>query len=63
SVCRLSHHGGVKRISGLDPWCSQNLAREHVIRNSVTYIEHAVTALDIVCALKDSSCTLYSFGA
>jgi hypothetical protein len=39
------------------------LTQSQVIRNSVTYIEHAVTALDIVCALKHSSCTLYSFGA
>jgi hypothetical protein len=79
SLFRLSCCGGVKCISGLDPWCSQNHARKHVlssfcfalllltlsqvIRNSVTYTEHAVTTLDVVCVLKRFSCTLYGFGA
>ncbi|KAI6008749.1 histone-fold-containing protein [Pisolithus orientalis] len=40
---------------------------ENVIRDSVTYTEHAkrktVTALDVVYALKRSGRTLYGFGA
>ena len=41
--------------------------RLQVIRDSVTYTEHAkrktVTALDVVYALKRSGRTLYGFGA
>jgi histone H3/H4 len=41
--------------------------RPQVIRDSVTYTEHAkrktVTALDVVYALKRSGRTLYGFGA
>ena len=43
------------------------LNRLQVIRDSVTYTEHAkrktVTALDVVYALKRSGRTLYGFGA
>ncbi|KAJ7583257.1 histone-fold-containing protein [Mycena floridula] len=48
-------------ISHSESHCSQ------VIRDSVTYTEHAkrktVTALDVVYALKRSGRTLYGFGA
>ncbi|OJT04301.1 Histone H4 [Trametes pubescens] len=40
---------------------------ENIIRDSGTYTEHSkqksVTALNVVHALKCSSCTLYAFGA
>jgi histone H4 len=53
------------------PWSGRRVAltcrRPQVIRDSVTYTEHAkrktVTALDVVYALKRSGRTLYGFGA
>ncbi|KAJ7797437.1 hypothetical protein B0H13DRAFT_2168608 [Mycena leptocephala] len=62
--------GGVKRISGLIYEETRGVLKiflENVIRDSVTYTEHAkrktVTALDVVYALKRSGRTLYGFGA
>jgi len=47
--------------------CCSCLLSAQVIRDSVTYTEHAkrktVTALDVVYALKRSGRTLYGFGA
>jgi len=44
-----------------------NPSLENVIRDSVTYTEHAkrktVTSLDVVYALKRQGRTLYGFGA
>ncbi|KAF8996070.1 histone-fold-containing protein [Hymenopellis radicata] len=61
AIRRLARRGGVKRISGLI------YEETRVIRDSVTYTEHAkrktVTALDVVYALKRSGRTLYGFGA
>ncbi|KIL63846.1 hypothetical protein M378DRAFT_11917 [Amanita muscaria Koide BX008] len=67
---RLARRGGVKRISGLIWEETRGVLKiflEDVIRDSVTYTEHAkrktVTALDVVYALKRSDRTLYGFGA
>ncbi|KAI0245933.1 histone-fold-containing protein, partial [Lactifluus subvellereus] len=67
---RLARRGGVKRISGLIYEETRGVFKiflENVIRDSVTYTEHAkrktVTALDVVYALKRSGRTLYGFGA
>ncbi|KAM6499226.1 hypothetical protein JOM56_004734 [Amanita muscaria] len=67
---RLARRGGVKRISGLIWEETRGVLKiflEDVIRDSVTYTEHAkrktVTALDVVYALKRSGRTLYGFDA
>jgi histone H4 len=59
AIRRLARRGGVKRISSLIYEETRNVLRsflENVIRDSVTYTEHAkrktVTALDVVYALK-----------
>ena len=48
-------------------WAEPDPETADVIRDSVTYTEHAkrktVTALDVVYALKRSGRTLYGFGA
>ena len=48
-------------------YSSSDLFNSQVIRDSVTYTEHAkrktVTSLDVVYALKRSGRTLYGFGA
>ena len=69
AIRRLARRGGVKRISSLIYEESRNVLRaflENVIRDSVTYTEHAkrktVTALDVVYALKRQGRTLYGFG-
>jgi histone H3/H4 len=53
--------------SQLTRLCSATYLSFQVIRDSVTYTEHAkrktVTALDVVYALKRSGRTLYGFGA
>jgi histone H4 len=61
--------GGVKRISGLIYDETRGVLKvflENVIRDSVTYTEHArrktVTAMDVVYALKRQGKTLYGFG-
>ncbi|KIK53167.1 hypothetical protein GYMLUDRAFT_250592 [Collybiopsis luxurians FD-317 M1] len=70
AIRRLARRGGVKRIFGLIYEDTHGVLKnflENVIRDSVTYTEHAkrktVTALDVVCALKRSGRTLYGFGA
>ncbi|PBK65866.1 histone-fold-containing protein [Armillaria solidipes] len=72
AIRRLARRGGVKRISGLIYEETRGvlkifLENLQVIRDSVTYTEHAkrktVTALDVVYALKRSGRTLYGFGA
>ncbi|KAK4875704.1 hypothetical protein RN001_012126 [Aquatica leii] len=59
AIRRLARRGGVKRISGL-------VFLGNVIRDAVTYTEHAkrktVTAMDVVYALKRQGRTLYGFG-
>ncbi|KAK7034958.1 histone-fold-containing protein [Favolaschia claudopus] len=69
AIRRLARRGGVKRISGLIYEETRGVLKiclETVIRDSVTYTEHAkrktVTALDVVYALKRSGRTLYGFG-
>ena len=69
AIRRLARRGGVKRISSLVYDETRSVLRlflENVIRDSVTYTEHAkrktVTALDVVYALKRQGRTLYGFG-
>ena len=66
---RLARSGGVKRTSGLIYEETRGVLKvflENVIRNLVTYTEHArrkiVTAMDVVYALKRQGKTLYGFG-
>ena len=70
AIRRLARRGGVKRISGLIYDEARTVLRgflENVIRDSVTYTEHArrktVTAMDVVYALKRQGRSLYGFGA
>lgn len=70
AIRRLARRGGVKRISGLiydETRGVLKLFLESVIRDSVTYTEHAkrktVTSLDVIYALKRQGRTLYGFGA
>jgi histone H4 len=69
AIRRLARRGGVKRISGLIYDETRGVLKvflEHVIRDAVTYTEHArrktVTAMDVVYALKRQGRTLYGFG-
>ena len=69
AIRRLARRGGVKRISSLVYDETRVVLRsflENVIRDSVTYTEHAkrktVTALDVVYSLKRQGRTLYGFG-
>ncbi|KAH8047582.1 hypothetical protein JL722_13026 [Aureococcus anophagefferens] len=66
AIRRLARRGGVKRISGLIYEETRGVLKvflENVIRDSVTYTEHArrktVTAMDVVYALKRQGRTLY----
>ena len=66
---RLARRAGVKRVSGLIYEEARGVLKvflENVIRDSVTYTEHAhrktVTAMDVVYALKRQGRTLYGFG-
>ena len=68
AIRRLARRGGVKRISGDIYEEVRGVLRhflEGVIRDSVTYTEHArrktVTAMDVVYALKRQGRTLYGF--
>ena len=68
AIRRLARRGGVKRISGDIYEEIRGVLRhflENVIRDSVTYTEHArrktVTAMDVVYALKRQGRTLYGF--
>lgn len=70
AIRRLARRGGVKRISAaIYPEIRSVLKTflENVIRDSVTYTEHAkrktVTAMDVVYALKRQGRTIYGFGA
>ena len=70
AIRRLCRRGGVKRISGLTYEETRGVLKvflENVIRDSVTYTEHArrktVTARDVVFALKKQGRTLYGFGS
>jgi histone H3/H4 len=69
AIRRLARRGGVKRISGLIYEETRGVLKvflENVIRDSVTYTEHArrktVTSMDVVYALKRQGRTLYGFG-
>ncbi len=69
AIRRLCRRGGVKRISSFIYDDTRAVLRgflENVIRDSVTYTEHArrktVTAMDVVYALKRQGRTLYGFG-
>lgn len=69
AIRRLARRGGVKRISGLIYEETRGVLKvflEHVIRDAVTYTEHArrktVTAMDVVYALKRQNRVLYGFG-
>ena len=69
AIRRLCRRGGVKRISGLIYEETRGVLKvflENVIRDSVTYTEHArrktVTALDVVYALRRQGRTLYGYG-
>ncbi|KAK2196479.1 bifunctional Histone-fold/Histone H4 [Babesia duncani] len=69
AIRRLARRGGVKRISGLIYEEVRGVLKvflENVIRDAVTYTEHArrktVTAMDIVYSLKRQGRTLYGFG-
>ncbi|KAG5607715.1 hypothetical protein H5410_029207 [Solanum commersonii] len=69
AIRRLARRGGVKRISGLIYEETRGVLKiflENVIRDSVTYTEHArrktVTAMDVVYALKRQGRTLYGWG-
>ncbi|KAL6465665.1 hypothetical protein MHYP_G00257980 [Metynnis hypsauchen] len=64
-----ARRGGVKRISGLIYEETRGVLKvflENVIRDAVTYTEHAkrktVIAMDVVYALKRQGRTLYGFG-
>ena len=70
AIRRLARRGGVKRISGLIYEEVRGVLKvflENVIRDSVTYTEHArrktVSAKDVVYALKQQGRTLYGFGS
>ncbi|KFV75845.1 Histone H4, partial [Dryobates pubescens] len=69
AIRRLAQRGGSKRISGLIYKERRGVLKvflENVIRDAITYSEHAkrkaVTATDVVYALKRQGRTLYSFG-
>ena len=69
AIRRLARRGGFKRISGLIYEETRGVLKvflEHVIRDAVTYTEHArrktVTAMDVVYALKRQGRTFYGFG-
>jgi histone H4 len=69
AIRRLARRGGVKRISTFIYDDARSVLKhflESVVRDSVTYTEHAkrktVTALDVVHALKRQGRTLYAFG-
>ena len=69
AIRRLARRGGVKRISASIYDETRGVLRgflEAVIRDSVTYTEHArrktVTSTDVVYALKRQGRTLYGFG-
>lgn len=69
AIRRLARRGGVKRINGMIYEETRGVLRvflENVIRDAVTYTEHAkrktVTVTDVIYALKRQGRTLYGFG-
>ena len=69
AIRRVARRAGVKRISGIIYEETRGVLKvflENVIRDAVTYTEHAkrktVTAMDVVYALKRQGRTLYGFG-
>ena len=69
AIRRLARRGGVKRIYGLVYEETRGVLTaflKNIIRDSVTYTEHAkrktVTVMDVVDALKRQGKTLYGFG-
>ncbi|GLC73718.1 Histone H4 [Pleodorina starrii] len=69
AIRRLARRGGVKRISGLIYEEVRTVLKtflENIIRDSVTYTEHArrntVHVMDVIYALKRQGRTLYGFG-
>ncbi|GAB4852932.1 hypothetical protein Ancab_017129 [Ancistrocladus abbreviatus] len=69
TIQRLARRGGVKRISNLIYGETRGVLKiflENVIRDAVTYIEHArrktAMAMDVVYALKRQGRILYGFG-
>lgn len=69
AIRRLARRGGVKRISALIYEEARTCLRtflESVIKDSVTYTEHArrktVTAIDVVYSLKRQGKSIYGFG-
>ena len=69
AIRRFARRGSVKRISGLIYEENRGVLKlflENVIRDAVTYTEHAkrktVTAMNIVYAVKQQSRNLYGFG-
>jgi histone H4 len=70
AIRRLARRGGVKRISSFIYDDSRQVLKgflESVVKDSVTYCEHArrktVTAADVIYSLKRQGRTLYGYGA
>eukprot|EP00340_Litonotus_pictus_P004698 CAMPEP_0170530076 /NCGR_PEP_ID=MMETSP0209-20121228/40621_1 /TAXON_ID=665100 ORGANISM="Litonotus pictus, Strain P1" /NCGR_SAMPLE_ID=MMETSP0209 /ASSEMBLY_ACC=CAM_ASM_000301 /LENGTH=107 /DNA_ID=CAMNT_0010822789 /DNA_START=39 /DNA_END=359 /DNA_ORIENTATION=- len=68
AIRRLARRGGVKRISASIYEEARGVLKnfmENVIRDSVTYTEHArrktVTAMDVVYSLKRQGKTIYGY--
>ena len=69
AIRRIARRGGVKRISGLIYEEVRGVLKvflENVIRDAVTYAEHAhrktVTCMDVLYSLKRGGRTMYGFG-
>ena len=69
SLRRLARRGGVKRLSGLVYEDMRSVLKkflEKIIRDTVTYTEHAgrktVMPVDIILSLKRNGRTIYGFG-
>merc|ERR1712167_151482 len=69
AIRRLARRGGVRTISHFIYEDTRHVLKsflENVVRDSVTYTEHArrktVTAMDVVYALKRQGRTIYGFG-
>ncbi|KAJ5522855.1 hypothetical protein N7494_013265 [Penicillium frequentans] len=68
AICRLARRGGVKCISTIVYEETRGVIKaflENVIREAVTYTEHAkrktVTSLDVIYALKRQGHPVYGF--
>lgn len=69
AIRRIARRGGVKRISGLIYEDTRGVLKvflENVIRDAVTYTNHArrktVISMDVVYALKKQGRTIFGFG-